>query len=637
MSEKNDPAGRSDAQRDVDSFADEPGPFRLSSIGPDGKPTNPSRGQGTGGGSSASRPPDLLDASGEPAVPPEGPAEIDAGIQELQARPADVGPARHFPDPPKTIVSERPPAWPTWSDGGLPPLIIYGPTPTTAVPEEREPDLMVPDTSSDLGPAVEEPLTHDVQSAGHESADRYETFARDEGSIGDAPIAAPIQPPEWNAPTLPVESTVPQQPEELDEIFESIDEIAGESPAPTPPYDAAADSGASEAAGRDDLPVDLPAEDRLLDDAATVPADERVDEPADRPAAFPPTLMGTVPDFSAYDLQASAGEATDEPALPAEAAPLSAGPESEAFDGFEPVTSAPAAEPPAGDAPQTDDASPLEWEPASSPETKMEGLETPPAVEPELALSASDLMENNEPVPVEPVMTTAVEPSPIELAAIPEEPSDAVPLTAAAAAAANAAELHDHDASHGQTATEFFAHAHADVEHRRGVLSLGLLTRLAGLGGLLAGTAAMAILILACAGFGELSESTIPLGRYYLQHGSLYMGGLAVLLAIGAIFWKSWWPSAVMAAVTAIAMGLGWFGLERYHERVDGFSLLSISPWITYVGLGGIVLAILAGLIEHRRLREETAVLAALFSNVLAAASGGVLWMLWLGLPLFIK
>lgn len=575
MSEKH-PAGGPGAKRVADSIPDEPSPFRLSALGPDGKPIGNAR---TGGDApQGSETPDLLDAAGTPIQRTEPPAEIDAGAQELQARPADVAPARQYPDSPKTIVSERLPQWPTWSDGGLPPLIIYGPTPTgrpspLADAWDRSPGTPPNDlpAAADELPAAEPPAAEPVAP---EPDDHFQTF----GSDDDAQAAAAQSPsPEWStsdpdASTLPAETRAPADAAELDEIFDSIDEIAAsDSSAPAMPYDAPRDASAG-----DDFGEDAAAEAHR----------------ADFPAEIPATLMGEVPDFSAYDLPpADAGETS---------------------------------EPPAGD----DDA----LRPAD-----LDAM--PPETEPELAVSEAELFDSGQAVPVEPVMTTDVEPSPLELAAIPEEPIDALPVAAVAAGGAGrvAAPARDHDASHGQTAAQFFAHAHEDVEQRRGMLSLGLLTRLSGLGGLVATIAALSILLLACAGYSELTQQNIPLGRYLMKYSALYLGGFAVLLAVGAIFWKSWWPSAVTAAVSALALGGGWLALEQYPGHVAGFSLLSLSPYITYVGVGGLVLAIVGGLIEHRRLRQETAVLAAVFTNVLASLSGGVLWMLWNGMSLLGK
>jgi hypothetical protein len=42
-------------------------------------------------------------------------------------------------------------------------------------------------------------------------------------------------------------------------------------------------------------------------------------------------------------------------------------------------------------------------------------------------------------------------------------------------------------------------------------------------------------------------------------------------------------------------------------------------------------LAIIGGLIEHRRMREETHVLAAVFSNLIASAGGALLWLVYAG------
>ncbi len=194
-----------------------------------------------------------------------------------------------------------------------------------------------------------------------------------------------------------------------------------------------------------------------------------------------------------------------------------------------------------------------------------------------------------------------------------------------------------HDASHGQTASEFFTHAHEDVEKRRGVLSLGLLTRLAGISGLVACVGGLAIMMLACAGMTQLSHSDIGTLRHGLMWGGIGVGGLAVLLSLGSILFKSWKTSALLYAVVAIAMGGGWFALGHFQMQVAGFDILSVTKWLTYGGLGGIGLTIVGGFLEHRRLREETAVLASLFSNVLASVGGGLLWWLSTGASLFGK
>lgn len=118
---------------------------------------------------------------------------------------------------------------------------------------------------------------------------------------------------------------------------------------------------------------------------------------------------------------------------------------------------------------------------------------------------------------------------------------------------------------------ETFAHAHEDVASRKGIFATGPLTRLAGFGGLLACVAGLAMVIASCAGV----------------------------------------------------------------ERVGAFALFSFSQYVLYVSLGGLALALLGGLIEHRRMREETHILAALFTNALGAIGGALLYVLWMGWKVF--
>lgn len=283
--------------------------------------------------------------------------------------------------------------------------------------------------------------------------------------------------------------------------------------------------------------------------------------------------------------------------------------------------------------------------------------DVPPAVEPELAVAAGSVSVADggtssgpaEPVPVGPVMTMASEPTPIELASIPPEPDGAVPVAAlapvagtggAAPVTANAADAATLDAAsavaapaadHRQTATTVFAHAREDAEYRRGVLSHGLLTKTAGVAGLLACVVGLAVMLLACAGLVPARSANLLAVNEYAMWTAVGVGGLALLLVAGSFRWKSWWQTAIGAVVVAVALGGVWFAVGRYHARIDGFNPLIVSPYIVYAAAGGLALALLGGLVEHRRMREETHVLAALFTNAIAAVGGALLWVVQVG------
>lgn len=572
----------------------------------------------------------------EPVPEPDAEAEnLQARIDDATETDAAGTPATPvYPDPPRTIVSDSVPAWPEWSNTGSPQLIIYGPTAFKRTPSNVPLDApaapATPATPPEDQPTAPEP---DVVSPASASPFRTESDI-DQPAAYEEIIPEPT---ESQTPTLPSDSTVPSRPEELDEIFDSIEGI-GSSAEPEPPA-----ANADEAF------------------EAAVPLADEVSSPRDvaAPREVPATLMGDVPAAAWSTPERSEPPATlsgpatmsghwpppaDAPVVP----PSDATPAT--LSGQWPLT------------PTTEELRVAESELTSGgtvdtdlfegsladeplPERGDEvgladELTLPMDAEPELAVSERALREEGEAVPVAPVVTTDVEPSSIELAAIPAEPAGAVPVAAVAAGAGAAAVLsphtdvdhapraggYAHDASHGQTATQFFAHAREDVEHRRGILSFGLFTKLAGLTGLLAFVAATAILFIAGAGMSSLSSQDLGTFGWGLKWGAIWVGGFAILLSVGSLLFRSWWSSAVLAAVIAIIMGGGWFALTTYHGRVEGFNLLGVSPYLTYAGLAGLAVAILGGFIEHRRLREETHVLAALFSNVLALLVGGVLW-----------
>jgi hypothetical protein len=188
------------------------------------------------------------------------------------------------------------------------------------------------------------------------------------------------------------------------------------------------------------------------------------------------------------------------------------------------------------------DPEPLDVEPAGT------GTEAAPSPEP-LPLAASS-----------PVIVPA-EPTAEELSLMPVERDEIVPLTAVAAGALVTSAAAPETVP-VQTSAEVFDHAHHDVETRTGILSYGILTKTAGVGGLAACVAGLVVLVTACAGY----------------------------------------------------------------QTVFGRSLLGFGEYITYVAAGGLIVALLGGFIEHRRLREETHVLAAFFTNALAAVGGLLLW-----------
>lgn len=180
---------------------------------------------------------------------------------------------------------------------------------------------------------------------------------------------------------------------------------------------------------------------------------------------------------------------------------------------------------------------------------------TAAAADPDVVPVAAPTEQTADPV------TLSAEPTAEQLASIPVERDAGVPAAAVAAGALVSSAASPETAGE-QTAAEVFAHAHDDVEARRGVLSLGLLTKLAGVGGLLACTAGLAIMLMACAGMTTLA----------------------------------------------------------------GFPLLAYGWWVMWAGVYGLGVAVVGGLLEHRRLREETHVLAALFTNALAAVGGLLIW-----------
>lgn len=121
------------------------------------------------------------------------------------------------------------------------------------------------------------------------------------------------------------------------------------------------------------------------------------------------------------------------------------------------------------------------------------------------------------------------------------------------------------------TSTEVFVHAHDDVESRGGQFGSAYVTQVAGVIGLLGCTAGLAVMLTACFGY----------------------------------------------------------------SRIYSFPVLSVGYWVMWAGVGGLVIGILGGIIEHRRMREETHVLGALFSNALAAIGGLLLWMAATGVDIF--
>jgi hypothetical protein len=182
--------------------------------------------------------------------------------------------------------------------------------------------------------------------------------------------------------------------------------------------------------------------------------------------------------------------------------------------------------------------------------------EVPADVSEPPAPAAVELATGTEPVDAEPVAVESGDPEPLDVepagtgtgAAPSPEP---LPLAASGPETVPV-----------QTSAEVFDYAHHDVETRTGILSYGILTKTAGVGGLAACVAGLAVLVTACAGY----------------------------------------------------------------QTVFGRSLLGFGEYITYVAAGGLVVALLGGFIEHRRLREETHVLAAFFTNALAAVGGLLLW-----------
>lgn len=547
MSEKHDPSGGTPGESGA---ADDANPFSLT-------PAEP-----------AAR-------AAAPRVPP---AEVDADVEKLQASPADLS------ESPKTIVSDALPSWPSWTDGNLPPIVIYGPTSFRRTPASV--------------PIENAPQAGETSQAGGGTAER--------GASPDLPSAS--------APAEPDTAG-------LDEIFDSIDSL-GAPPAGTPSFPATPATLMSETPF-----ASQPSSDEPIPEQPSAGSTDWSGGPATMSGAWPPAPATTAP-----GMPLGSGPATMSGQWPP--APMTedfADPGPETREGLlsasdemaEPIaeSSQPA---------QLSDDVPPEPTPA----------DTIPIDEEPPPLPADALEED---LPAAPTVPT---PSTMAVSAIPFEVEE-LPVAAVAGAAVGVAARgsvapasaggYAHDASHGQTAAEFFTHAHEDVEKRRGVLSLGLLTRLAGISGLVACIGGLAIMMLACAGMTQLSDSNIETLRHGLMWGAIGVGGIAVLLSLGSILFKSWKASAAVYAVLAIVMGGGWFALGHFQAQVAGFNILSVTEWLTYLGLGGIGLTIVGGFLEHRRLREETAVLASLFSNALASVGGGLLWWLSTGASLFGK
>ncbi|MDB5296248.1 MAG: hypothetical protein JWO31_2231, partial [Phycisphaerales bacterium] len=90
------------------------------------------------------------------------------------------------------------------------------------------------------------------------------------------------------------------------------------------------------------------------------------------------------------------------------------------------------------------------------------------------------------------------------------------------------------------------------------------------------------------------------------------------------------WGAAAGGTFTlAVVLVAAWWAVDQYADQIATFNVLLLGRYITLVAVGGLVLAIVGGFIEHRRMREETHVMAALFANALAAVGGGMLWLLY--------
>jgi hypothetical protein len=325
----------------------------------------------------------------------------------------------------------------------------------------------------------------------------------------------------------------------------------------------------------------VPHEDESVEPEVTARTDAAADDATEDPVASPPPM--TIEQWLAAAPKLKEGEfGAEAPGQPVDVVPIlgmtpiteqerAASTEEAAVD-FDPLGSSPATaepqsssfyegDPDAADLAATADAS------AVLPEAARE--------EPVYAIAAEHArVEPASPEPLEVVEShsavVAAEPSPRELAVMPPEPEQAIPL----ANFAPAVPVHATDAGesiHDQTSTDVFVHAHEDVESRRGPLSNGYITKFAGLAGLIACIGGLAVLLTACAGVRD----------------------------------------------------------------IKGFVILNLGWWIMWTGVGGIAVALLGGLIEHRRLREETHVLGALFSNALAAIGGLLLWFAANGTDIF--
>jgi hypothetical protein len=210
-----------------------------------------------------------------------------------------------------------------------------------------------------------------------------------------------------------------------------------------------------------------------------------------------------------------------------------------------------------------------------------------------------------------------------------------IPLAAVAVAGGVAAATHTAALPPAlPTDAEVFAHAHDDVEHRKGFLSRGPITKLASFVGLVAVAAGLGVMLLACAGLTPIRSGLMLTLNPWLYGFAVAAGVIAVCQFAYAIFAKGRFGSAVVTMVVALAiLGLiaaNWFG----GDYVDGMNPLFISQYIAMAGGGGAVLALFGGLLEHRRMREETHVLGALFVNVVAGLGGLLLWALYNGTKL---
>jgi hypothetical protein len=214
------------------------------------------------------------------------------------------------------------------------------------------------------------------------------------------------------------------------------------------------------------------------------------------------------------------------------------------------------------------------------------------------------------------------EPSHEALAGMPQERDAAVPL-AAVAAGALVTSAASPDTIPDSTATETFAHAHEDVGQRTGFLSHGILTKLGGVAGLAGCTAGLLIILATCAGLTPTSnEGLLAFNRDVVRWVAVGLAAMLVLQVAVVVLTKGRWRGVVQTAAAAALAGGAWVAIEWHHDQMTDVDLLGLGKYVWWAGLGGLGLGLLGGLIEHRRLREETAVLAAAFTCVLATVGG---------------